>query len=56
MTFESLADFLDPQDHSKTIEGPPCPGQSSIFSRSAFLKVTQTTLGKCRSRFTALKN
>lgn len=25
MTFESLADFLDPDDHSKTIEGHPAP-------------------------------
>jgi tRNA (mo5U34)-methyltransferase len=25
MTFESLADFLDPDDHSKTIEGYPAP-------------------------------
>ena len=25
MTFESLEDFLDPEDHSKTIEGHPAP-------------------------------
>lgn len=25
MRFESLADFLDPQDHSKTVEGHPAP-------------------------------
>jgi len=25
MTFESLADFLDPHDHSKTVEGHPAP-------------------------------
>jgi len=25
MTFESFADFLDPEDHSKTIEGYPAP-------------------------------
>jgi tRNA (mo5U34)-methyltransferase len=25
MKFESLADFLDPKDHTKTIEGHPAP-------------------------------
>jgi len=34
MTFESLADFLDPDDHSKTIEGHPAPVRA-IFTAIA---------------------
>mgnify|MGYP003669024783 FL=1 len=34
MTFESLADFLDPNDHSKTIEGHPAPVRA-IFTATA---------------------
>ena len=34
MTFESLADFLDPDDHSKTIEGHPAPVRA-IFTATA---------------------
>lgn len=33
MRFESLADFLDPEDHSKTIEGHPAPLRA-IFTAS----------------------
>lgn len=31
MTFESLKDFLDPIDHSKTIEGYPAPRRATII-------------------------
>lgn len=31
MTFESLEDFLDPEDHSKTIEGYPAPRRATII-------------------------
>ncbi|MGB1310001.1 MAG: tRNA 5-methoxyuridine(34)/uridine 5-oxyacetic acid(34) synthase CmoB [Leucothrix sp.] len=31
MTFESLADFLDPEDPSKTIEGYPAPRRATII-------------------------
>lgn len=34
MTFESLADFLDPNDHSKTIEGHPAP-RRAVFTAIA---------------------
>jgi len=34
MTFESFADFLDPQDHTKTIEGYPSP-QRAVFVATA---------------------
>ncbi|MFT7414454.1 MAG: tRNA (mo5U34)-methyltransferase [Methylophagaceae bacterium] len=34
MMFESLADFLDPDDHSKTIEGHPAPVRA-IFTATA---------------------
>lgn len=30
MTFQSLADFLDPDDHSKTIEGYPAPLRATV--------------------------
>ena len=30
MTFESLADFLDPNDHDKTIEGYPAPWRTVV--------------------------
>lgn len=31
MTFESLEDFLDPEDHTKTIEGYPAPRRATII-------------------------
>ena len=31
--FESLADFLDPADHSKTIEGHPAPHTAAVIGR-----------------------
>lgn len=34
MTFESFADFLDPEDHTKTIEGYPSP-QRAVFVANA---------------------
>jgi len=34
MTFESLTDFLDPEDHSKTIEGYPAP-KRAVFTAEA---------------------
>lgn len=33
MTFESLADFLDPSDHTKTIEGHPAPVRAILSAR-----------------------
>lgn len=33
MTFQSLADFLDPEDHSRTIEGYPAPRRAVIVAR-----------------------
>ncbi len=33
MTSESLAEFLDPQDHSKTIEGYPAPRRALLIAR-----------------------
>ncbi|MEM8733545.1 MAG: tRNA 5-methoxyuridine(34)/uridine 5-oxyacetic acid(34) synthase CmoB [Planctomycetota bacterium] len=35
MTFESLADFLDPEDRSKTIEGYPAPRRAMLVARRA---------------------
>jgi tRNA (mo5U34)-methyltransferase len=32
MTFESLADFLDPEDSSKTIEGYPAPKRAVFIA------------------------
>ncbi|MFW5427180.1 MAG: tRNA 5-methoxyuridine(34)/uridine 5-oxyacetic acid(34) synthase CmoB [Methylophagaceae bacterium] len=32
MTFESLADFLDPDDHTKTIEGHPAPIRATFIA------------------------
>jgi tRNA (mo5U34)-methyltransferase len=32
MTFESLENFLSPQDHSKTIEGLPAPVRALILA------------------------
>jgi tRNA (mo5U34)-methyltransferase len=32
MTFESLKDFLDPNDHSKTIEGYPAPRRAILLA------------------------
>lgn len=34
MRFESLADFLDPQDSSRTIEGHPAPVRAAVVARS----------------------
>jgi tRNA (mo5U34)-methyltransferase len=31
MSYESLADFLDPDDHNKTIEGYPAPQRASVI-------------------------
>ena len=33
MKFQSLSDFLDPDDHSKTIEGLPAPMRAVITAR-----------------------
>ncbi len=33
MTFESLADFLDPDDHGRTIEGYPAPKRACMVAR-----------------------
>jgi tRNA (mo5U34)-methyltransferase len=30
MQFQSLADFLDPDDHSRTIEGYPAPRRALL--------------------------
>jgi tRNA (mo5U34)-methyltransferase len=30
MSYESLADFLDPNDHNKTIEGYPAPKRAML--------------------------
>ena len=35
MTFESLADFLDPNDSMRTIEGYPAPVRAMILARKA---------------------
>jgi tRNA (mo5U34)-methyltransferase len=34
MTFESLADFLDPQDPSKTVEGSPAPQRALLIAET----------------------
>ena len=34
MTFESLEDFLDPNDHSKTIEGHPAPTRAVFLAEA----------------------
>ena len=34
MHFESLADFLDPNDHSKTIEGYPAPIRATFIAEA----------------------
>lgn len=34
MTFESLADFLDPDDQNKTIEGYPAPKRAAVLCNS----------------------
>ena len=34
MTFESLADFLDPADSSRTIEGYPAPRRAVLIAES----------------------
>ena len=33
MKYQSLSDFLDPEDHSKTIEGLPAPMRAVIIAR-----------------------
>jgi tRNA (mo5U34)-methyltransferase len=33
MRFQSLSDFLDPADHSKTVEGLPAPRRAVIVGR-----------------------
>lgn len=33
MPFQSLADFLDPEDHSQTIEGYPAPLRATLIAR-----------------------
>ncbi|WP_110666270.1 tRNA 5-methoxyuridine(34)/uridine 5-oxyacetic acid(34) synthase CmoB [Salinicola halophilus] len=33
MTFHSLADFLDPQDRSRTVEGYPAPRRATLIAR-----------------------
>jgi tRNA (mo5U34)-methyltransferase len=35
MRFESLADFLDPADPARTVEGHPAPIRASIRARKA---------------------
>ena len=34
MSFESLEDFLDPEDHSKTIEGYPAPKRAVVIANT----------------------
>ena len=34
MTFQSLADFLDPQDSSKTVEGHPAPLRAMLVAEA----------------------
>ncbi len=33
MTFQSLIDFLDPEDHSRTVEGYPAPVRATVIAR-----------------------
>ncbi|MNF19173.1 tRNA (mo5U34)-methyltransferase [compost metagenome] len=33
MRYQSLGDFLDPNDHSKTIEGLPAPRRATLVAR-----------------------
>lgn len=33
MTYQSLSDFLDPNDHTKTIEGYPAPKRATIIAK-----------------------
>ncbi len=33
MTYQSLSDFLDPNDHSKTIEGYPAPKRATLIAK-----------------------
>ena len=35
MGFESLADFLDPDDPQKTIEGYPAPKRAMVLARNS---------------------
>ncbi|WP_122853349.1 DUF1698 domain-containing protein, partial [Pseudomonas viridiflava] len=34
MKYQSLSDFLDPEDHSKTIEGLPAPMRAVIVAKN----------------------
>jgi len=34
MTFHSLSDFLDPQDHRLTVEGYPAPRRAILTARA----------------------
>jgi tRNA (mo5U34)-methyltransferase len=38
MRFQSLADFLDPADRSKSIEGHPAPRRAIVTARVAGTK------------------
>jgi tRNA (mo5U34)-methyltransferase len=40
MNFESLSDFLDPQDSSKTVEGHPAPKRAVIIANSPNAPIT----------------
>ncbi|MGB1299263.1 MAG: tRNA 5-methoxyuridine(34)/uridine 5-oxyacetic acid(34) synthase CmoB, partial [Psychrobium sp.] len=40
MDFESLEDFLDPNDHSKTIEGHPAPKRAVIIANTSETPIT----------------
>jgi tRNA (mo5U34)-methyltransferase len=33
MSFESLSDYLDPADHSRTLEGYPAPLRATVIAR-----------------------
>ena len=35
MTFESLADFLSPTDHTRTVEGHPAPLRAMLLARKS---------------------
>jgi tRNA (mo5U34)-methyltransferase len=35
MRYQSLSDFLDPDDHNKTVEGLPAPRRAVIVGRKA---------------------
>jgi tRNA (mo5U34)-methyltransferase len=33
MRYQSLSDFLDPNDHSRTLEGLPAPRRATLVAR-----------------------